>query len=186
MSQIYKSSASGPVPPTVPTQFTTDDGSIAIPSANNLNVLSTETTDNNINGIQTRAVAPNSDNLFIELTNRLFGGVSTTDASQTTIITFPLSATPAVFTFDGIFSALNTSVPSGASYFFTAGARTDGTTATLLGADFSTKFVDGGMGATNVNIIASGNSLLFVVFGIGAPSPNNLTWLSQVTYSRSP
>ena len=39
MSQIYKSSASGPAPPTVPTQFTTDDGSKAIPAANNLNVF---------------------------------------------------------------------------------------------------------------------------------------------------
>jgi hypothetical protein len=184
MSQIYKPlTSTGPIPPTIATTYTTDDGSIAIPAANNLNVLSTAVTTNNINGIQTRAVAPNSSNLFIELTNRLFGGISSIDASQATIIIFPLSATPAVYTFDGIFSGLNTTVPSGASFFFTAGARTDGTTASILGSDFSTKFVDGGMTATNVNIIPSGNSLLFVVFGIAA---NNITWLSQVTYSRSP
>jgi len=39
MSQIIKvSSGSGPLPPDVPTQFTTDDG-VAIPALNNLNVF---------------------------------------------------------------------------------------------------------------------------------------------------
>ena len=38
MSQIIKSLVSGPVPPAVPTQFTTDSG-IAVPAGNNLNVF---------------------------------------------------------------------------------------------------------------------------------------------------
>ncbi len=38
MSQIIKNRATGPVPPAVPTQFTTDSG-VAIPAANNLNVF---------------------------------------------------------------------------------------------------------------------------------------------------
>lgn len=186
MSQIYKSLTSGPVPPSVPTQFTTDDGSVAIPSANNLNVLSTEVTDNNINGIQTRAVAPNSPNLFIELTNRLFGGLSTIDATPTTIITFPLAATPAVYTFDGFISGLYTGDLSGASYFFTVGARTDGATATVLGADFSTKFSDGLMDGTSVGVTQSGNNILFQVTGLPAVPATSVTWLSQATYSRTP
>jgi len=183
LSQIYKSTASGPSPPTVPTQFTTDDGSIAIPAANNLNVLSTETTDNNINGIQTRAVAPNSDNLYIELTNRLFGGISTNNATPATIISFPLGATPAVYTLDGFISGLNTTSPSGGSYFFTAGVRTNGAAAFEIGVEWTSEFEEAGMAASDVSVTVSGNNLIIQVTGIAA---NNITWLSQATYSRSP
>lgn len=38
MSQVIKNLASGPVPPSVPTQFTTDNG-VAVPALNNLNVF---------------------------------------------------------------------------------------------------------------------------------------------------
>jgi hypothetical protein len=40
LSQVYKSTLSGPIPPTIATQYVTDDG-IAVPAANILNVLGT-------------------------------------------------------------------------------------------------------------------------------------------------
>jgi hypothetical protein len=183
MSQIYKSLASGPVPPSVPTQFTTDDGSIAIPVANNLNVLSVEVTDNNLNGIQTRANPNLSDFLYVELTNRLLGGASTNDGSTHTIITFPLGSTPAVFSFDGFISGLNTTNPSGASFFYSAGVRTDGITATEPGVEFTNAFLETGMSLASVGATTSGNNLLITVTGIPG---NNITWLAQATYSRTP
>lgn len=181
MSQIYKSLLSGPVPPAVPTQFTADDATIAIPAANNLNVLSRATTDNNLSGIQTTADPNGSDNLYVELTNRLFGGLSTIDATPTTIINFPLGAGPYVLTLDGFISAYNNTVPSGAGYFFTAAVRTDGVTATLIGSEFTSEFEEVGMSAADVGIAVSGNNLRITVTGIVG---NIINWLSQCTYSR--
>lgn len=179
MSQIYKSSASGPAPPTVPTQFTTDDGSKAIPAANNLNVLSTETTDDNINGIQTRAVAPNSDNLYIELTNRISGFTGTNDGAVHPIITFPLGATPGTYKFDGNIEAYNTTSISGACYGFQIGIRTDGATGTIIGVTFDDDFEEAAMSAADFNATASGNNLLVTVTGIVG---QNIDWRALVTY----
>lgn len=181
MSQIYKNLAAGPVPPSVPTQFTADDATVAIPVANNLNVLSRETIANNNNGIQTTVDPNGSDNFYIELTNRLFGAVSTNDSTPTTIITFGLGATDAVFTLDGFISGLNTTASAGGGYFFSASVRTDGVTATAIGVEFTSEFEEAGMAAADVNVGVTGNNLIITVTGIPA---NTIDWLSQCTYSR--
>lgn len=186
MSQFYidKSVAPPIIPPEVAEQFTTDaatGGTVAIPSANNLNLLSRETTANNLNGIQTVADPDTSDNLYVELTNRATGAIGTMDATPTTIITFPLGASPAVFTLDGLISGLNNTVPSGGSYFFTAGARTNGTVATLIGVEFTSEFEETGMAASDVNITVAANNLIIQVIGIAATA---IDWLAQFTYSR--
>lgn len=183
MSQIFRDSTSGPVPPTVPEQFTADDGTIGVPVANNFNLLSRETSANNLNGIQTTTDPNGSDNHYTELTNRLFGGVSTNDGSTTTIITFPLGATPATFTLDGFISAINLTTPAGAGYFFSAAVRTDGITATAIGVEFTSEFEEAALSASDVNVGVSGNNLIITVTGIAATL---ITWLSQATYSRTP
>lgn len=60
MSQIYKQiTSSGPIPPTIPTSFVTDNGT-AIPAANILNVLGDPA------GVATTNATPNlGDDLFI-------------------------------------------------------------------------------------------------------------------------
>lgn len=52
MSQFYQGVTSGSLPPSVPTQFTTDNGSVAIPTGNNINVF---TPGNGTDGIATSA-----------------------------------------------------------------------------------------------------------------------------------
>ena len=54
MSQVAVFSAGGSMPD-VPTSFTTDDG-VAVPVANNLNLLTDDTSDDNDNGIQDTGV----------------------------------------------------------------------------------------------------------------------------------
>lgn len=181
MSQISKDSATGPTPPTVPEQFTMDDATIAVPASNNINLFSRETSDNNLNGIQTTADPNGGDTIYVELTNRLFGAVSTNDATPTTIITFPLGADPATFTLDGFISAFEGATPAGASYFFTAGVRTDGATATAIGVEFTSEFEEAALNASDVDVGVSGNNLIVTVTGIAATA---IDWLSQCTYSR--
>src|ERR1700752_2487386 len=52
MSQFYQGVTVGSLPPSVPTQFTTDDATVAIPAGNNINVF---TPGNGTDGIKTSA-----------------------------------------------------------------------------------------------------------------------------------
>lgn len=176
------STTSGPVPPTVPTQFTADDATIAIPVANNLNVFSRETRDNNISGVQTTADPNGSQNLFLELTNRATGAIGTNDATPANAIVFAMAATPTVYVLDGLIVAHNTTVESGAGYFFTAAARTTGVTGTLISApEFGTEFEEAALNAADVDVTVTGNNINIVVTGIAATA---IDWLAQFTYTQ--
>lgn len=182
MSQIFRPQTGGTpvIPPDVPEVFVTDVNSPAIPVANTLNVFGGQTSDNNLLGIQTDG-GSGSDTLTIQLTNRLQGAISTNDAVPTTIISFALGATPAVFTLDGFVSGLNNTVASGAGFFFSAAVRTTGVTAVDLGSEFTSVFTEAGMAAASVSIGVAINSLVITVTGIAATA---IDWLSQANYSR--
>lgn len=160
MSQIYKDLTSGPVPPAVPTQFTADDATIAIPAANNLNVFSRDTTDNNVNGIQTTADPNLSDNLFVELTNRLQGTVSTSGAASGTIITF----TPTVigsYSIEYRISVYNETSLLGAGYSLFGAIRFDGVNSIIC--DIFDEIINEEGTMTNLDIavsVAGANVLL--------------------------
>ena len=95
MSQIYGSTQSSP---SVPTSFVTDDGT-AIPVANTLNLLARDTTDNDVDGIRTKADPSGGDDLYVELTNRVQGTATVVGATTGDIITFDLGASAAVYRF---------------------------------------------------------------------------------------
>jgi hypothetical protein len=62
MSQFYQGVTAGSLPPTIPTQFTTDDANVAIPAGNNINVF---TPGNGTDGIMTTS---SGDTITIILT----------------------------------------------------------------------------------------------------------------------
>ena len=141
MSQIYKALTSGPVPPAVPDQFTTDVGGPAIPVANNLNLLGRDTIVNDDDGIRTNNDASGSENVYVELTNRLFGSGQTIGAVTSTILTFPFNTNTGPGTYIFTFTTIAYNVTNNLSAYYGTqfGVRFSGGVGTLLPApDYNT------------------------------------------------
>jgi len=190
MSQIYKDRSTGPVPPTVPTSFTTDvrdnttaGPGTAIPAANVLQILGRQTVQNNDNGQRTDADPNNGNVVKVELTNRQTGTVTTADATVTTIITFDLGATPGTYYIYGNVQAFNSSGPASAAYSFSGGYRTNGSIATELGTEFHDTFQDLALITTDVLLTVNGldNNVYVQVQGVAATSIN---WNALLEYRR--
>lgn len=171
MSQVIKNLASGPVPPAVPDQFTADDGTLGIPVANNLNLLSRDTTDNNNNGIQTTADPNGSDNFFIELTNRVQGTATTVGAGTGDIITF----TPSVigtYSFEFRIAAYNTTSLLGAGASIFGAIRFDGVNTNICDLFDEINNDEGAMSGTDLAVVASGANMILRATGYAAQTIN--------------
>lgn len=147
--------AAGPVPPAVPTQFTEDTG-IAVPVGNNLNVFGGS-------GVSTSG---SGSTVTISIKNSVTSNVTTIGAVTADLITIPLGAVPKSFTFDVRVSAHEAIAPAGAGYQVFGTARTDGVTATLIGA-FSDLFnEDPSFINADANLVVSGNNAIIRVLGV--------------------
>lgn len=177
MSQIIKPlTSSGPIPANIPTQFTADDMSVAVPVANNLNIFTSDTNESNDNGIRSRA---SGDTVTIQLTNRITATVTTTDATPTTLASLPLGAIPGVYIVEGDLTAFDITDIAGATYTFIAAAITDGVTATEIGVENKNIFEQAAMSASDFNIGVSGNNAFIEVQGILG---KNIDWNCLFTY----
>ncbi len=177
MSQVIKNLASGPVPPTVAQSYVTDVNSPAIPAANVLDVFGGSVSTNNNNGVQTDG-SSGSNVLTVQLTNRITGSVTTTNATPTTIASFSLGATPAVFVFDIQISSFNVTDVNGDGYFISGSARTDGATAVLCGTPdkiVNEEVVD----TADANMVISGNNVIIQATGIAGKTHR---WRTVATY----
>lgn len=164
-------SAAGPVPPTVPTQFTLDSGSPAIPSGNNINVLGSFTSQNIFNGIDTENTAPGDDNIFITLSNRVADSVTTVGAVTSAIATF----TPLVigtYAFEFRIAAYNTTASLGAAYSVFGSARFDGVNSHLIDIVDKITNEEGAMSAANCSFTVSGANILINGIGYAAQTIN--------------
>ena len=173
------STSSGPVPPTDATSYVTDSGT-AIPSANVLNVNGATSNVNNNNGIETVANPTGSNNLVIELTNRIVAIATTTDGVTPVVVyTFPLGAVPGTYLFFTRLVAYDLTASLGAGYSSFRCVRTSGAAATLIGADGSFIEEEGDM--TNVNAVnsVSGNNQVLTVTGI---TGRTIDWRVLVEY----
>ncbi len=158
---------SGPVPPTVPTSFVTDINSPSIPIANVENVIGGTVTTNNVKGIQTDG-SSGSNTLTIQLTNRIQGTVTTTNATPTVLTTFALGATPGVYNFDIQIAGYDLTDTAGVGYFISGSIRTTGAAAVLVGTPDKITNEEAATTAADANLVVSGNNAIVQVTGIAA------------------
>lgn len=149
------------LPPTVATSYVTDSG-IAIPAANVLNVLATDTTANDVDGIRTTG---SGSTVTVELTNRLQGTGSTVGAVTTDLVTFDLGATPGTYAFDISIKGFESTTPAGCIYKIDGGVLTDGATASVIGTPEKIANESAALVACNVDLVASGNNAIIRVTG---------------------
>lgn len=161
--------------PSVATSYVTDSGT-AIPVANILNVLANDTSSNNDNGIQTIG---SGNTVTIQLTNRVTGTVTTTDATPTVCASLTLGAVAAVYLLEGDAVAFDVTDTAGGAYSFAGATRTDGATSTTFGSEFINQFEEAAMAASNVILADSGNTVQVQVVGIAGKT---IHWSVQFTY----
>jgi hypothetical protein len=133
MSQFFQSITAGSLPPSVPTSFTTENGT-AVPSANVLNIIGVETDANNPNGIETAGgllATGASNRVDLILTNR-FRQTTTTVGTALSVVTILSSLAAGVYVFDIKGIAFATAGSSSAAYTLVGAVKSDGVTATLM------------------------------------------------------
>ena len=188
MSQIILNNVAG-VNPSVPTQFTTDDDSVAVPLANNLNILGAQTAENNDQGIQTTAdpaslippLAPDAgDTVYITLTNRQTGTGTTTDATVTEIISFlpDTNGNPGTIYVYGNVVAIATT-GSGAAYSYSGAFTTDGAVITEIETELHDQFEELPFINADIFISTDGTNIIVEVQGDAGLSVN---WNALLQY----
>ena len=185
MSQIYKTLTSGgPIPPTIPTSFVTDDGT-AIPAANVLNVDGLDSTENNSNGIFTRADPNLSNNLEVILSNRTRVIATTSDgAGQTQTVTI---FTPTVST--GITFVVSITGYDSANNEVTGGElvgiarRSGGGVTVVIGTNDTFSESDAGLVTTDWDIVTDGTLIQVQFVGVAGRS---IAWSAVFIYDQTP
>ncbi len=175
------STSAAPPPPSVPTDFVTQNGT-AVPALNILLVNGIDSTENNVNGIITKGGVVGtgtSNEMDIVITNRMAGSGTTVGAASADIITF----TPTVigsYAVEYRTAAYNTTSSIGAGYSFFGTARFDGATSTLCGMVNELLSEEGTMTNDDIIMTVSGANIVLRVTGYLGQTIN---WSSVALYT---
>lgn len=162
----------------------------AVPSGGILLFNAYDSSENNDNGIVTKGGVSAGDppgtgsvnEEDVYLTNRQTATVTTTDATLTTILTFPLGATPGTFYVIGNVQAFNASTPSGGAFSFSGGYLTSGAAATELGTEYHDDFKSLALITSDIFLNVSGNNVLVQCQGVAGLVVN---WNCVLEYRRA-
>lgn len=179
MSQIYKSLASGPTPPAIPDQFTVDVNGPAVPVANNLNLYGRDSTSNDADGIRTNNDPNGSETVYVELTNRLQGSVTTVGAVTGDIITFTPTVT-GTYSIEYRTAAYNSTSSLGAGYSMFGAIRFDGANSNICDTFDEIVNEEGAMSAVDISVVVSGADVILRATGYAAQTIN---WSSVGIYT---
>lgn len=162
MSQIHKRlTSSSPIPPIIPTEFETQDGS-AVPAANILIIDGIDSSENNANGIITKGGVTGTgtaNEVDIVLTNRLQGTVTTVGVTTSPIITFNPTAI-GTYTLEVRVAVFNTTSTLGAGYSLFGSMRFDGVNAVICDTFDEIINEEGTMTNLDISVSVSVGSLL--------------------------
>jgi hypothetical protein len=179
------SRTTGPVPPAVPTSFTTDYNAafsstgVSVPQANVENVVGGFTGIDNPNGIATQANPDGDKNLLILLTNRVRGAMTSVNGATISLITVPLGNIPACYRFQLEIVGRDLASGDGAGYTILGTVKTDGTTASQVKTPFVDEDEDDSLIPTDIALIASGNNGILSIIGIPG---KNIAYVAVGTY----
>ncbi len=187
MSQIIKTLTSGgPLPPTIPTSFVTQDGT-AVPAANILIVNGFDSIENNENGIITKggvAGTGTANEVDVILTNRISVTATTSDGlgqTQTVTLMTPTNAT--ALNFECIFIGYDAINNEGCGGDQQGLSRKSGGVVTIIGTSDSLDQSDAGLTTVDWNVIASGANLSAEFVGVAG---RTITWTATFSYDQTP
>jgi hypothetical protein len=172
MSQIIKNNSGGGPPVAVQTTFLTDYdsafnfGGITTTVLNQENVFGGFSAVDNDNGIATRANPDGGQNLFVILTNRVFGVGTTVGASTITLITVPLGIALASYRFQVEVVGIDTVSGDSVGYTVFGSVKTDGVTASVVETPYTDVDQDPSLVDATIAFVSSGNNGLLQVTGV--------------------
>jgi hypothetical protein len=168
-------------PPAGEIEFDTDAASPAISAAGVIIFTGGSTSLSTAAGIQTSG-STGGNTMSVELTNRVTGTVTTTNATPTSLAIFALSPTPGVYNFDLSIAAFDVTDSAGAGWAIFGTVRSDGTDTFLVEAPDKITNQEAATLATDANLLAGGvgvNQAIVQVTGIAGKTIN---WKLVGTY----
>lgn len=178
MSEFHIVSTFAPPPPTVPTSFVTDVGTV-IPSFNVVNINGGQTSTNVNNGIRVIANPNLSNNEVVQLTNRFQGSTTTVGATTSAFITF----TPTIigtYAIECRIAAYNSTSLIGAGYSLFGSIRFDGVNSNLCGTPDKIENEEGTMISANTTLTISGATVS--INGVGYAG-QTIDWSAVALYT---
>ena len=170
MSQIYKS-VSSPGSGAILTVTGTSGGAVPPSGAGNLNLLGAEEV--------TVTGNPGTNTLTIDSIN---GSATTVGAVTADLISLPLGAVPAGYSFFVIISGFDTTTPSLATYSITGGIRTTGAAAVRDATPSYSDSESAAMIPSDDDLIAVANTAVVRVTGVAGLT---IHWKAKIIYTKA-